>query len=105
MSWIWKDNLVVWSTYVERAGTIDPMTVFKTMKADPNPMHSFGPGQWLGTEVVGIDNALVGNWPVGQIQDGKIVIVDMPDIAGWYYENIDLLVKHLEMAGMLWYQQ
>ncbi|MFC1950216.1 ABC transporter substrate-binding protein [Chloroflexota bacterium] len=105
VSWIWKDNLVLWAKYVEKTGSIDSMTVFNAMKADPNPMHSFGPGEWLGEEVFGIDNALVGMWPVIEIQDGEPVIVEMGNLAEWYRENVDLVVQYYEAEGLMWYQK
>ncbi|MFC1950541.1 ABC transporter substrate-binding protein, partial [Chloroflexota bacterium] len=105
VSWEYADVIKIWARYAERADSIDPLTVLAAMKADPNPVHPFGPGRWLGTEIMGIDNSLVGAWPVGEIQDGNSVIVEMVDLADWYYNNIDLAVKHLEMEGYLWYQQ
>ncbi|MFC1907961.1 ABC transporter substrate-binding protein, partial [Chloroflexota bacterium] len=78
---------------------------FKAMKADPNPVGSFGPAQWIGTELFGIDNALVGMWPVVQLQDGKAAIVEMGDMAEAYYTHLDSLIQTFEADGLMWYQQ
>ncbi|MFC1950220.1 ABC transporter substrate-binding protein, partial [Chloroflexota bacterium] len=105
VSWEYADNLKIWAKYAEQAGTFNSDEVIKAMRADPNPMGSFGPAQWVGKEVFGVDNALASVWPVVQMQDGKAVIVEMADVAGWYYDNIDLLIKHMESMDLMWYQR
>ncbi|MFC1908206.1 ABC transporter substrate-binding protein, partial [Chloroflexota bacterium] len=105
VSWEYADNMKQWAKYAQRSGSIDPMTVFSAMKADQNPIGSFGSAKWIGTELMGLDNALVGLWPVVQIQDGKARIVEMVDISEWYYDNMELLISYLEADGLMWYQK
>ena len=44
------------------------------MKEGGKGKHIFGDAEWWGKELFGIDNALVGNWPVVVIEDGKAKI-------------------------------
>jgi branched-chain amino acid transport system substrate-binding protein len=44
------------------------------MKEGGTGLHAFGEAQWWGEELFGIDNALVGDWPVVVIENGKATI-------------------------------
>ena len=57
------------------------------MKQGGKGAHAFGEANWWGEELFGIDNALVGNWPVVQIQNGKAVIVEFKSIPEWWGEH------------------
>src|ERR687898_3370741 len=58
--------------------------------------HAFGTAEWWGEELFGIDNALVGDWPVVVIQDGKARIQEFRSIPDWWDKNKDLMIKHFE---------
>ena len=81
------------------------MDVFKAMKAGGRAPHVFGDANWWGTELFGIDNALVGDWPVVQIRNGKAVIVEYKSIIDWWAKNKDIMIKHFEALGEMWYQR
>ncbi|MFC1950414.1 ABC transporter substrate-binding protein, partial [Chloroflexota bacterium] len=105
VSYEYADILKVWARGAERAGSIDPMTVLEAMKADPNPVTTYGPAQWAGEEVIGLNNALIGYWPVVQIQDGKARIVEMASALDVYNRDYEATIKYFEEFGLMWYQQ
>ena len=59
----------------------------------------------MGEELFGIDNALVGDWPVVVIQDGKARIQEFRSIPDWWNKNKDLMIKHFEAMGEMHYQR
>jgi branched-chain amino acid transport system substrate-binding protein len=67
--------------------------------------HAFGEAKWWGEDLFGISNALVGNWPVVQIQNGKAVIVEFKSIPAWWDKNKDVMIKKFEDMGEMWYQR
>ena len=67
--------------------------------------HVFGPAEWWGKDLFGIDNALVGDWPVVVIRDGKATIVEYRSIPAWWDKHKDLLIKHMSDLGQLWNQR
>ena len=50
------------------------------MKSGGKGKHAFGDAEWWGKELFGIDNALVGLWPVVVIEKGKAVIKEYKSI-------------------------
>jgi branched-chain amino acid transport system substrate-binding protein len=82
-SWEFPAALEVWKQGVEKAGTFDSDELLASMKANP-PSHIFGTARWWGKELFGIDNALVGNWPIVEVKDGNVAIVEIGDQAAWF---------------------
>ena len=72
-----------------------PKPVLAAMKAGGKGKHIFGEAEWWGKELFGIDNALVGNWPVVVIEDGKAKIKQYKSIPDWWGKHKDLLIKHM----------
>ncbi|MEE8202362.1 MAG: ABC transporter substrate-binding protein [Alphaproteobacteria bacterium] len=105
VSWEYASILELWKAAVEKAGSVEPMPVFDAMKEGGRAPHAFGDSAWWGTELFGIDNALVGNWPVVQVKDGKATIVEYKDITEWWAKNKKIMVKHFEALGEMWYQR
>jgi len=60
----------------------------------------FGGGDWWGSQMWGLDNALVGRWPVVTIVDGKARIQEFGDVAAWLSTNKEVLVKHMQDLGL-----
>ena len=75
------------------------------MKDDGKGKHAFGDADWWGTEMFGIDNALVGDWPVVVIENGKAVIKGFKSIPAWYEQHGDLLIKHMSAYDQMWNQR
>ncbi|MEX2648251.1 MAG: ABC transporter substrate-binding protein [Alphaproteobacteria bacterium] len=105
VSWEYAAILQLWQSAVEKAGSVEPDAVLEAMKADGTGDHAFGPAVWWGEELFGINNALVGNWPVVQMQNGKAKIVEYGSIPAWWDKNKNLMIKHFEDLGEMWYQR
>jgi len=67
--------------------------------------HTFGMARWWGTEVYGIDNALVGDWPVVAIRDGKAQIQEFGSVLDWLEAHGATLIEELGAKGQLWHQR
>jgi branched-chain amino acid transport system substrate-binding protein len=94
VSWEYAGICEMWKDAVEAASNYEPMAVFDQLKRfDPVP-HVFGDAKWWGKELFGVDNAVVGNWPVVQMQNGKAVIVEMADNLTWLNAHLDVLIRH-----------
>lgn len=105
VSWEYAAIMDLWKAAAETAGAADPEAVAEAMKADGTGKHAFGTANWWGTELFGIDNALVGDWPVVVIEDGKARIKGFKSIPDWYDKHGDLLIKHMTAYGQMWNQR
>ncbi len=105
VSWEYVSILDLWKIAAEKAGSVEPLDVLAAMKQDGTGDHAFGKSTWWGKELFGIDNALVGDWPVVQIQNGKAKIVAFKSIPAWWDKNKDIMIKHFEALGEMWYQR
>ena len=105
VSWEYASILDLWKAGVEAAGTVDPAKVLAGMKIGGKGKHAFGEAQWWGKELFGIDNALVGDWPVVVIEDGKARIKEFKSIPAWWEKNGKTLIKHFEAMGEMYYQR
>jgi branched-chain amino acid transport system substrate-binding protein len=104
VSWEYAAIMDLWKAAAEKAGSADPEAVLAAMKEGPGN-HAFGQAEWWGTELFGIDNALVGDWPVVAIENGKAVIKEFRSIPDWYSRHGDLLIKHMQAYGQMWDQR
>jgi branched-chain amino acid transport system substrate-binding protein len=91
----------LWADAASRAGSIEPGDVLVAMKDGGTGKHAFGDAKWWGTELFGIDNALVGDWPVVVIENGKAVIKDFRSIPDWWDKHGDILVRHFTDLGQM----
>ena len=105
VSWEYASIMDLWMAAAEKAGSAEPDAVLAAMKEGGKGLHAFGEADWWGTELFGIDNALVGNWPVVVIENGKAVIKEFGNIPEWWAKHGDLLVKHMEAYGQMHYQR
>jgi len=105
VSWEYASILDLWHNAVETADTTEPVSVLAAMKRSQVMSHAFGPARWWGAEVFGIDNALVGDWPVVRIEDGRARIADFGSVLDWLGRNGAVLTRHLEGLGQLWHQR
>jgi branched-chain amino acid transport system substrate-binding protein len=102
VSWEYPSIMDLWKASAEKAQSLDPTQVLEAMKADPESPHVFGQAEWWGEPLWGINNALVGPWPIVRVNDqGKARIQEFRDIRNWLDEHEDLLVKHFEKQGLL----
>jgi branched-chain amino acid transport system substrate-binding protein len=105
VSWEYSSIMNLWSDAAQKAGTAAPEAVLKAMKDDGKGKHIFGEAEWWGKDLFGIDNALVGFWPVVVIEDGKAKIKQFKSIPDWWNKHKDLMVKHFEALNQMYYQR
>ena len=105
VSWEYASIMDLWADGAEKAGSVEPADVLKAMKAGGKGKHAFGDAEWWGEELFGIDNALVGNWPVVVIENGKAVIKEYRSIPEWWAKNKDVMIKHFDAMGEMYYQR
>ncbi len=85
---------------------IHPLSVLAAMKQSGAVMHAFGPASWWGSaDIFGIDNALIGDWPVVQIRNAKARIVEFGSIPDWLDRHGALLRSHMVELGQMWDQR
>lgn len=105
VSWEYVAILDIWHAAVEKVASVNPVSVLTTMKQMDPVTHAFGPAQWWGESFFGIDNALIGDWPVVRIEDGRARIVEFGSVLGWMKKHEKLLRRHMEKVGQLWTQR
>jgi branched-chain amino acid transport system substrate-binding protein len=105
VSWQYVSVLDLWKTAVERSGSFEPATVMAMMKVGGKSKNVFGDATWWGRELFGINNALVGYWPVVTIQKGRARIVEYGSILDWWNAHSETLIKHMRKMGLMWDQR
>ena len=105
VSWEYASIMDLWADAAAKAGSAEPAAVLKAMKAGGTGKHAFGDAKWWGKELFGIDNALVGDWPVVAIEDGKARIKAFKSIPAWWDKHSALMVKHMTALGQMWNQR
>lgn len=105
VSWEYAASLDIWKSAVENARTFDPLAILAVMKVGGVSKHAFGDAIWWGRELFGIDNALVGDWPVVTIKNGHARIVEFGSITKWWWKHSELLIKHMRALNLMWDQR
>lgn len=105
VSWEYAATLDIWRAAAEHAGTIAPVSVLAAMKQSGRVTHAFGRAAWWGSEIFGIDNALVGDWPVVQIRGGRARIVEFGSVPDWLARHGALLRAQMTELGQMWDQR
>ena len=105
VSWEYASIMDLWKAAAEKAGSAEPGAVFAAMKDGGKGAHAFGEANWWGADLFGIDNALVGRWPVVVIEDGKARIKAFGDIPSWYDRHGELLLKYMKEYRQMWNQK
>jgi branched-chain amino acid transport system substrate-binding protein len=100
VAWEYPAILLNWVEGAKAAGSIEPSKVLKALKSNKNPEFVFGGGQWWGSQMWGLDNAVVGRWPVVVIEDGKARIKEFRSLTNWLNKNNNVLVKHMKDLGL-----
>ncbi|GAF71441.1 unnamed protein product, partial [marine sediment metagenome] len=104
VSWEYMEVMNTWKQGVIFADSTEPMKVLEALKAAPTIYNTFGEVTWWGESLWGTDNALVGKWPVVQMQDGKAVIVGFVNQLDWWEINGEIMITQTEEYGQMWYQ-
>ncbi|WP_169308857.1 ABC transporter substrate-binding protein [Paracoccus gahaiensis] len=105
VSWEYAAILDQWQSAVEIAGSARADRVLDAMKRGGRMMNAFGPARWQGEALFGIDNALIGDWPVVRIQDGRARIQAFGSVLDWLSRHEGLLLDHLQDLGLRWQQR
>ncbi|MEZ5667033.1 MAG: ABC transporter substrate-binding protein [Alphaproteobacteria bacterium] len=105
VSWEYASILDLWADAATRAGSVEPQDVLAAMKEGGTGKHCFGAAEWWGKDLFGIDNALVGDWPVVVIRDGKAEIAEFKSIPAWWEAHKDTLIAKMEEMGEMYYQR
>ncbi len=99
VAWEYPAILLNWLEAAKAAGSVETEAVAATMLGQKQDFV-FGGGDWWGSQLWGLDNALVGRWPVVRIVDGKARIQEYGDVAAWLANNKDVLIKHMKALGL-----
>ena len=99
VAWEYPAILLNWIENAKAAGSVESTEVLASMKGNKQEFV-FGGGDWWGSQLWGLDNALVGRWPVVVIENGKARIQEYGNVAGWLAENKEVLVKHMKEMGL-----
>lgn len=105
VSWEYVAILEIWHAAVEKVASVSPVSVLTTMKQMEPVTHAFGPARWWGEHLFGIDNALIGDWPVVRLEEGKARIAEFRSVQDWLDRHESLLRKHMRELGQLWQQR
>lgn len=105
VSWEYVAILDIWHAAVEKCNSVNSLPVLAAMKQLGHVTHAFGPAHWWGESMFGIDNALVGDWPVVTLKNGKARIADFGSIPLWLQRHGDLLKQEMSDLGQLWQQR
>ncbi len=100
VAWEYPAVLLNWVDAAKRAGSVEPEAVIKAMKSGSDPHFVWGEAQWWGSQLWGLDNALVGRWPVVVVDDGKARIQEYRSVSGWLAKNNNVLKKHMKELGL-----
>jgi branched-chain amino acid transport system substrate-binding protein len=95
VSWEYPAILLHWLEAAKAAGSVETEAVSEAMHQGKQKFV-FGDGDWWGAGLWGLDNTLVGRWPVVVVENGKARIKEYGDVAGWLAKNQDVLVKHMK---------
>lgn len=96
VAWEYPSILLNWVEAAQAAGSIEPTAVLEAMKANESPAHTFGAGKWWGADLWGLDNAVIGDWPVVAINDGRARIQEFRSVYHWCQTNVAELAKQMK---------
>jgi branched-chain amino acid transport system substrate-binding protein len=105
VSWEYVAILEIWHAAVEKVASVHPVSVLTTMKQMEPVTHAFGPARWWGEHMFGIDNALIGDWPVVRLREGRARIAEFLSVPDWLERHEELLRDHMGRVGQLWQQR
>ncbi len=100
VTWEYPAILFNWIESAKAAGSIEPTEVLTAMKANEDPAFVYGGGKWWGSQLWGLDNCVVGRWPVVVMTDGRARIQEFASLTGWLEKNTTTLVKHTKALGL-----
>ncbi len=100
VSWEYPAIMLNWIEGAKAAGNTNSNDVLAALKANSNPSFVFGGGRWWGKELWGLDNIVVGNWPIVVIEGGKTRIKEFGSVTDWLDKHSAVLVKYMKEHGL-----
>ncbi len=100
VAWEYPAILLNWIEGAKAAGSVEPTAVLKALKSNKHPAFVYGEGRWWGSQLWGLDNAVVGRWPVVEVVDGKARIQEFRSVSAWLDKNVDVLRKQMKKQGL-----
>jgi branched-chain amino acid transport system substrate-binding protein len=100
VTWEYPAIMLNWIEGAKAAGSIEPTAVRDALKSNKSPEFVFGGGRWWGSQLWGLDNAVVGRWPVVVVENGKARIQEFGNVALWLGNHKNVLIKHMENNGL-----
>jgi branched-chain amino acid transport system substrate-binding protein len=116
-SFIWLDwaamtFCMAWNYGVALADSFDGEAVTRALENAHNIPHPFGPSEWIGKELWGINHALLLPQYITQIKNiggtlRDVTVEQYPDIYEWFMsgDRIEIFKKYMEQEGVMWYQR
>ncbi len=105
VSWEYAAIMDLWKWAAEKANSVEPADVLAAMTETGQGEHIFGTADWWGEDLFGINNSLVGNWPVVVVENGTARIKEFRSIPDWYARHGDLLKQYMTDYGLMWNQR
>ena len=99
VAWEYPVILLNWLENAKAAGSIESEAVIEQMTGNEQDFV-FGGGSWWGSQLWGLDNVLVGRWPVVRVENGKARIQEFGDLRAWLDNNKDVLIKHMKALDL-----
>ena len=105
MSWEYASTLELWKIGRPARTHVRAVLRARGHEGRRNRSARFRRSRWWGKDLFGIDNALVGDWPVVVIVNGKARIQEFGSIADWWSKHQSILVKHMRALNLMWDQR
>ena len=99
VAWEYPAILLNWIENAQRVGSGESEDVAKYLRNN-SQNFVFGGGDWWGSQLWGLDHALVGRWPVVVIENGKARIQEYGDLSAWLADHTEVLVRHMKELGL-----
>ena len=99
VAWEYPVILLNWIENAKAAGTVESEAVAEHMTGTTQEFV-FGGGDWWGSQLWGLDNVLIGRWPVVVVEGGKAQIQEYGDLAAWLDSNNETLIRHMKELGL-----
>ncbi|MBI4187546.1 MAG: ABC transporter substrate-binding protein [Chloroflexi bacterium] len=100
---LYRESAMIWAWAMEQAGTTNPEKAFAFLKSQSGVPTSWGPADWIGKEIYGVDNVLFPRQSyIVEIKNGVMTNVPAGSFTDWYKKNNAILAKYAKAAGQLW---
>ncbi len=99
VAWEYPVILLNWIENAQASGSVESEVVANYMTSN-HQRFVFGGGNWWGASLWGLNNVLIGGWPVVVVEDGRARIQEFGNLALWLDENTSVLIRHMKDLGL-----